>query len=70
VASVRAAGWIGAVGVFVPQDPGAPDELRQQGGIAFDWDLIWFKGQSVGTRPGPVKAYNRYLRDMIHHVKA
>ena len=70
VKSVRATGGIGAVGVFIPQDPGGPDKLAKQGQIAFDWGLFWFKGQRVGTGQANVKAYNRYLRDLIHEGKA
>ena len=37
VASVRFTGKIGNVGVFVPEDPGASDELAKQGKLAFDY---------------------------------
>ena len=36
-----------------PQDPGGPDELAQQGEIAFDFGKFWFKGQTMGTGPVP-----------------
>ena len=70
VKSVRATGGIGAVGVFMPQDPAGPDKLAKQGQIAFDWGLLWFKGQRVGTGQANVKAYNRYLRNLIHEGRA
>lgn len=70
VQTVRAAGGIGCVGVFTPEDPGASDDLAKQGKMAFDFGTFWFKGQSVGTGQAPVKRYNRYLRDLIHHDKA
>jgi len=70
VRSVRPTGKIGVVGVFVPQDPGAADELSKQGRIAFDWGLLWQKGQTVGTGQANVKAYNRALRDLIAAGKA
>jgi glutathione-independent formaldehyde dehydrogenase len=38
VASVKATGSIGVVGVFVPEGPGAEDELEQEGKLAFDFD--------------------------------
>jgi glutathione-independent formaldehyde dehydrogenase len=44
VQSVKFTGSIGVVGVFVPQDPGAPDELEK---IAFDFGMLWFKGQKI-----------------------
>jgi len=65
VKSVKFTGGIGVVGVFVPQDPGAPTPLAKQGEIPFDWGLLWFRGQHVGTGQCNVKAYNRQLRDLI-----
>jgi glutathione-independent formaldehyde dehydrogenase len=70
VRSVRATGGIGAVGVFVPKDPKGPDKLAKKGQIAFDWGTFWFKGLQVGTGQANVKAYNRYLRDLIAADKA
>ena len=70
VRSVRFTGSIGVVGVFVPFDPGAPDELAKHGEIEFDFGQFWFKGQPMGTGQCPVKAYNRHLRDLIHTGKA
>ena len=49
VDSVKFTGHIGVVGIFVPQDPNAPDKLEQQGEIVFDMGMFWFKGQQVGT---------------------
>jgi glutathione-independent formaldehyde dehydrogenase len=70
VAAVKATGVIGVVGVFIPEDPGAPDDLTKQGKIPFDFGLLWFKGQKVGTGQCNVKAYNRRLGNLIHHGKA
>jgi hypothetical protein len=70
VRSVRFTGSIGVVGVYVPADPGGPDELARSGEVAFDFGLYWFKGQRMGTGQCPVKAYNRYLRELIHTGKA
>ncbi len=58
------------MGVFVPQDPGASDALAKKGQIAFDYGKFWFKGMKMGTGQCNVKAYNRRLRDLIHHGKA
>jgi glutathione-independent formaldehyde dehydrogenase len=69
VAAVRPTGGIGVVGVFLPEDPGAPDELTKQGKIPFDYGLLWFKGQRIGTGQCNVKAYNRRLGNLIHHGK-
>ena len=70
VASVRFTGRIGNVGVFVPEDPGAKDELAKQGKLAFDYGMFWFKGQHIGSGQAPVKRYNRQLRDLIVAGKA
>ena len=70
VQSVRFTGKLGVVGVFLPQDPGANDELAKQGKAAFDYGMFWFKGQTMGTGQCPVKKYNRQLRDLIVAGKA
>jgi glutathione-independent formaldehyde dehydrogenase len=66
VQSVRFTGGIGVVGVFVPEDPGASDDLAKQGQVAFAFGQFWFKGQSMGSGQCPVKRYNRQLRNLIH----
>jgi hypothetical protein len=68
--AVRFTGGIGTVGVFVPQDPGAKDDLAKQGKAAIDFGTHWFKGQTMGTGQAPVKRYNRQLRDLIAAGKA
>ncbi|MCO5994871.1 glutathione-independent formaldehyde dehydrogenase [Actinoallomurus rhizosphaericola] len=70
VASVRATGAIGVVGVFVPEDPKAPGELAKQGKLPFDMGLFFQKGLRMGTGQANVKAYNRQLRDLIAAGKA
>ncbi|GAB7192950.1 glutathione-independent formaldehyde dehydrogenase [Kineococcus sp. NUM-3379] len=62
---VRAAGGIGVVGVYVPQDPGAATEGAKEGRIGFDYGTFFTKGQQMGTGQAPVKRYNRQLRDLI-----
>ncbi|HKU16995.1 MAG TPA: glutathione-independent formaldehyde dehydrogenase [Steroidobacteraceae bacterium] len=70
VRSVREAGVLGVVGVFVPEDPQGPNELARQGKMAFDFGEFWTRGQSMGTGQTPVKAYNRYLCKLIHEGRA
>ncbi len=70
VKSVRFTGRIGSIGVFVPQDPGGPDQLAKNGQVAFDYGMYWFKGQHIGSGQAPVKKYNRQLRDLIAAGKA
>jgi glutathione-independent formaldehyde dehydrogenase len=70
VRSVRPTGALGIVGVFVPKDPKGPDELARKGEVAFDWGLLWSKGQRLGTGQANVKAYNRRLMALITSGKA
>ena len=66
IQAVRPTGRIGVVGVFVPEDPSAADELARHGKFAFDFGMFFFKGQSMGTGQANVKQYNRQLRNLIH----
>jgi glutathione-independent formaldehyde dehydrogenase len=70
VKSVRFTGAIGVVGVYIPQDPGGPDDLAKRGQVAFDFGEFWFRGQTMGSGQCPVKKYNRRLRDLIAGGKA
>lgn len=70
VSAVKATGTIGVVGVFIPVDPSAEDELAKKGQIAFDFGKFWFKGLKLASGQCNVKTYNRRLRDLIHHGKA
>jgi glutathione-independent formaldehyde dehydrogenase len=67
---VRTTGGIGVVGVYVPQDPGAPDEAAKSGRIGFNFGSVFQKGQHIGTGQCPVKRYNEFLRDLIIAGKA
>lgn len=70
VQSVRFTGGIGVVGVYVPEDPNSPDDYEKDGKIVFDFGMMWFKGQKMGTGQCPVKRYNRHLRNLIHAGRA
>ena len=69
IQSVRFTGGIGTVGVYVPQDPGAPYDLAKHGMALFDFGGFWFRGQHMGTGQCPVKRYNRHLRNLIAQDK-
>jgi len=62
---VRATGGLGIPGLYVPSDPGAPDSAAAKGYISFPFGKLFEKGLSIGTGQCNVKAYNRYLRDLI-----
>jgi glutathione-independent formaldehyde dehydrogenase len=65
VKAVRSTGGIGVVGVYMPQDPGATNDMAKQGRIGFQYGTLFSKGQSMGTGQCPVMRYNRQLRDLI-----
>ncbi|KAF8828397.1 hypothetical protein HHX47_DHR4000874 [Lentinula edodes] len=62
---VRPTGGLGVPGLYVPSDPGAPDSAAAKGYISFPFGKLFEKGLSLGTGQCNVKAYNRYLRDLI-----
>ena len=70
VKSVRPTGGIGVVGVFVSEDPKGADALAKKGEIAFDFGLFFEQGQHMATGQCNVKAYNRYLCNLIHAGRA
>jgi len=61
----RATGGLGIPGLYVPSDPGAPDAQSGKGQILLSFGKLFEKGLSLGTGQCNVKAYNRYLRDLI-----
>ncbi len=69
VESVRFTGGIGTVGIYVPSDPAAADDLAKQGRTRFEFGNFWFKGQYMGTGQCPVKRYNRQLRTLVAEEK-
>jgi glutathione-independent formaldehyde dehydrogenase len=70
VHTVRATGKLGVVGLYVPQDPGAPTEEAAEGRLLFEIGKFFEKGQHIGTGQADVKSYNRELRDLIIAGKA
>ncbi|KAI1350297.1 hypothetical protein F5Y01DRAFT_315869 [Xylaria sp. FL0043] len=61
----RACGGLGIPGLYVPSDPGAPDEAAAKGMISLSFGKLFENGLSLRTGQCNVKAYNRYLRDLI-----
>lgn len=70
IQTVRATGRIGIVGLYVPEDPGAPDDMAAEGRLGIDFGKLFEKGQRFGTGQCDVKRYDRQLRDMIIEGRA
>jgi threonine dehydrogenase-like Zn-dependent dehydrogenase len=70
IRTVRATGKIGVVGLYVPEDPGAPSDSAAEGRLGIDFGKLFEKGQRFGTGQCNVKQYNRRLRDMIIEGRA
>jgi threonine dehydrogenase-like Zn-dependent dehydrogenase len=66
----RPTGGLGIPGLYVPADPGAPDAQSGKGQILISFGKLFEKGLKLGTGQCNVKAYNRYLRDLIISGKA
>jgi glutathione-independent formaldehyde dehydrogenase len=65
IQSVRPTGRLGVPGLYVPADPGAPDEAAKQGMLLMAVGKFFEKGLRMGTGQCNVKRYNRQLRDLI-----
>jgi threonine dehydrogenase-like Zn-dependent dehydrogenase len=70
IRTVRPTGQLGIVGLYVPDDPGAPDEMSAEGRLGIDFGKLFEKGQKLGTGQCDVKSYNRQLRDLIIEGRA
>ncbi|EMA52447.1 MULTISPECIES: glutathione-independent formaldehyde dehydrogenase [Halococcus] len=70
IRTVKPTGELGIPGLYVPDDPGAPDEMAAEGRLGIDFGLLFEKGQRLGTGQCNVKEYNRQLRDMIIEGRA
>jgi glutathione-independent formaldehyde dehydrogenase len=62
---VNPTGKIGVPGLYVPSDPGAKDPHAKEGSISISFGKFFEKGLSLATGQCNVKAYNRFLRDLI-----
>ncbi|MQA64037.1 MAG: alcohol dehydrogenase catalytic domain-containing protein [Actinophytocola sp.] len=70
IATVRPTGTIGVVGLYLPEDPGAPSEDAKHGRLLIDMGSYFEKGLRMGSGQANVKAYNRQLRDLIIEGRA
>ncbi|EJD05599.1 GroES-like protein [Fomitiporia mediterranea MF3/22] len=67
---VKPTGGIGVPGLYFPVDPGSADSNASKGYLLFPFGKVFLKGLTIGTGLCDVKAYNRYLRDLIIAGKA
>ncbi len=65
VQTVRPTGSIGAVGLYLPSDPGAPNEDAAKGLLLMNVGKLFEKGLKLGTGQADAKAYAHQLRDLI-----
>jgi glutathione-independent formaldehyde dehydrogenase len=65
IETVRATGRLGIPGLYVPSDPGGPDEHAKRGMLLVAIGKAFEKGLEFGTGQCNVKQYNRQLRDLI-----
>ncbi len=65
IETVRPTGKLGIPGLYVPSDPGAPDEHSARGRLLVAIGKLFEKGMALGTGQCNVKRYNRQLRDLI-----
>ena len=67
---VNTGGNIGIIGVYIPNNPPAPDENEKQGNLVFPIGKLWSKSVQIGTGVVPAKKYQPYLRNLISTGKA
>ncbi|MGX1135074.1 glutathione-independent formaldehyde dehydrogenase [Streptomyces glaucescens] len=70
IETVRPTGALGIPGLYVPADPGAPDEQAKRGRLMVAIGKLFEKGLRLGTGQCNVKRYNRQLRDLIIEGRA
>jgi glutathione-independent formaldehyde dehydrogenase len=65
IETVRPTGALGIPGLYVPRDPGGPQDEAKRGILGVAFGRAFEKGHRLGTGQTNVKRYNRYLRDLI-----
>jgi glutathione-independent formaldehyde dehydrogenase len=65
IQTVRPTGALGVPGLYVPADPGAPDEHARQGMLLVAVGKLFEKGLRMGTGQCNVKRYIRHLKELI-----
>jgi glutathione-independent formaldehyde dehydrogenase len=70
VRTVRPTGMLGVPGLYVPTDPGAPDDAAKRGMLLVAVGTFFERGLRMGAGQCNVKRYNRQLRDLIIEGRA
>ncbi|MGH3097051.1 MAG: glutathione-independent formaldehyde dehydrogenase [Streptosporangiales bacterium] len=65
IQTVRPTGSLGVVGLYLPSDPGAPNEDAANGRLLVNVGKFFEKGLRMGTGQADAKAYAHSLRDLI-----
>src|SRR5699024_12588132 len=65
VGTLRLPGGIAVVGLYLPSDPGAPDEHSAKGDRLVRIGRLFEKGQTLGPGQADAKRYAHRLRDLI-----
>lgn len=65
----RAGGGVGIPGLYVTEDPGAPDEAARYGNLSIRLGLGWAKSLSFATGQCPTMRYHRQLMMAILYDK-
>lgn len=68
--TVRPTGSIGTVGLYLPSDPGAPNEDAAKELQLFNIGKSFEKGLSMGFGQANARGYDHYLRDCARAVSA
>src|SRR5699024_6247880 len=64
VDTVRHTGGIGVIGLYLPSDPGAPNEHAAKGELLYRIGRFFEKGQTMGTGQADAKQYAHQLREI------
>jgi glutathione-independent formaldehyde dehydrogenase len=67
IEATRVPGAIGVPGLYLPEDPGAADDMRKKGLQTVNAGLAWVKGHRIWGGQCPVMKYHRELMEAILH---
>jgi glutathione-independent formaldehyde dehydrogenase len=62
---INPTGSLGIIGVYLEQDPMAPNEMEKAGFLTMPWGTLWSRGITLKTGQTPVKEFHIFLRNLI-----